>query len=67
MDIRIWNLEIIPAKVRLNTVRDFKSNFLGDVCPYLTNWYGKILSKNNKEEYYEYQADETKTNDGGST
>jgi hypothetical protein len=33
----------------------------------MTNWYDNIPSKNNKEEYYEYQTDETKTNDGGPT
>ncbi len=38
-----------------------------NVCPDLTNWHDNISSKNNKEEYYECQTDETKTNDGGPT
>lgn len=53
--------------VGLSTALDFKSKFLGIVCPDLTNWYDKILSKNCRELCYAFQTDEADTDDGGST
>jgi len=53
--------------VGLSTALDFKSKFLGIVCPDLKNWYDKILSKTSREVCYDYQTDEIDTNDRGST
>jgi hypothetical protein len=39
---------------------------IGIVCPDLTNWYDKILSKTSREVFYEYQTDVANINDGGS-
>ena len=39
---------------------------IGVLCPDLTNWHDKILSKTSREVFYEYQTDVANTNDGGS-